>query len=726
MGYNVTKRVSALRKQVDEGSAGRWGFVRILFLSILTFSVLAFIISPAPESSLDEEHEISAETEAVQWNVTVRKQFNERVVWLENFTLLDLLGCHSLYKHYGLLVLRSINTKYRGEKQDENGISGLFGGVSFGLLGSRLATNAFLKLGFVVIAFWPFWALAAGCGYLIVHSPWLTPISFTILGVLDRKRSPFYSGIYGPLRPNGSFSGTDLSCPGLACPAMVDVKVAQTHTLTQTLKKYNAFNNTNLSLVQVILAHADYPAVVQEEAPPQQDELELEEQPEDKISATGFVSNELGTVEQSSLAGLSAVLEAHDKIIRYVKSLEEKGYKSSVLNKNYPSHLSHLEKVTANLNPLAKMIAMSLTPNRMWALGHLPATVIATAYLATEAGKSLVFKRHAGAGFTRISRYPNLQARAVVQAQGPYHQEYNGDIRLMVRQAIICSQRHGDFGRAFLPNRMPIESRAMRDLLEILYAEPAIRGEIGALVELDAHMEEIHVNWRTVFGGRVRQQEKENRGNEESSSPFWKGIVFKSVVLTPLNEVVEQALKGIHPVRLSRIAELLESTSKLQAKISISARLPGFKRQALEADVTAEETDDIIQSLIRKGPEAKALIHRWRIVRRMLTRYNWLSTRVGDDAVSILGVVQGLVHPHSEDEGAGAVMASFDSLVPLRQRRFVELLGRQWEPTFYKDSPHPGDIEISVTNEEFVESLKQNGGSTDSGASEKLSSVGSG
>jgi hypothetical protein len=47
-----------------------------------------------------------------------------------------------------------------------------------------------------------------------------------------------------------------------------------------------------------------------------------------------------------------------------------------------------------------------------------------------------------------------------------------------------------------------------------------------------------------------------------------------------------------------------------------------------------------------------------------------------------------------------------DVLVPLRQRRYVEILGKSWEKNFYKNSPYAEDLEIFVKTEDYENVLR--------------------
>jgi hypothetical protein len=686
VGYDLTKRISDLKRQTDESRIGRWGLFRVVILSCVLLAIIANFVLPSHTPHQGEED---------TWHKDIEVQVKERLAWLESSPIVLWSGSADIYWD----IARSLTDGIQAQEDSVDDANAIVSFSAIWTMFHRIYVGAVLRVSFVLLAFWPLWIISFLLGYWALTNRYIQRPSETLLGVCDPHRGPFYSGLWGPLQPNNSFSGIDYSAPGLACPKKEKRSVAMRDRLAVILKKYDAFSETNIELVQIVLAHADFPAVVGEEN--WGDDDDNDDVKEEKASKTGFVSNEDGNVRDSCILGLTAILEAHQKLAYYVSSLQKKKVKNHSLNKNYPGHIANLKKLTDSMSPLGKMLLLSLTADRQWAIGQLDAKLIATAYLSTEAGKSLVFKRHSGQ-FTRISNYPHLQARAVVTSILPYHSEYNGDERLIIRQAIICSRRHGDFGRAFLPIKMPIQSRALRDWLEILYADPDQRTDSAHLVELDGHIEEISVNWRNGFSSRLRKEAAEKTPDGKTvkikaGTPrsIWKGVAFKSVVLMPFKEMISIALKGIHPQRISRISALLALTRQHQARISISARLPGFKRLAMEAEKSTADTDDIVKNLLSQKDGAQSFEY-WRIVRRMLTKYNWLSTRIGDDGVPLAGLVKGGI----EGEG-GRNFEALDIVVPLRQRRFVELFGRKWEANYYGDGPTPEDIRVFITNAEY-------------------------
>jgi len=652
----------------------------------------AILIHQFTASSLSIKESDTAEQ---TWQKQTRREFEDNISWLAATPFLSPAGA-SLYEAYAQAVVSTFHVAEKKPSGEFVDLGAIFASIS------RKFTSVWLRFGFVLIAFWPIWIVSFLFGYFGFRHRYWGKKTEDILGACDKGLGPFYSGLYGPLRSNGSFSATDHSCPNLACLQMVKPEQALSHKLGQLLKRYGASNQTNIDLARVILRYFDFPSYVEGEQSAEQVSETGEEFEEENVRSAeqGFVSNATGIIEHSAVSGLESALSAHAALVRYVEIAKSKGLTNAQLNTSLSLHHELLNPLLVSLKPEAQLLASLLSPNRAWALGHLPPNMLASAYLATEAGKCLVYKRD-GARFARISRYPHLQARAVIQSLVSYGKEYNGDTRLIIRQAIICSRRHGDFGRAFLPDKMTVEGRALRDWLEVLYEEPSKREAVARLVELDAHIEELSINWRFVYSRRIRQDSEDQKSSPKDSVfeqiRYWKGMVYKSVVLVPLKEVVNTALRNIDDLRVRRISELLKLTRRYQTSLSVSTRLPGFKHQALDA----QNPVDLLE-----GSDGQALFDRWVIVRRMLRRYNWLSTRVGDDAVPGHGLVQALVVSPDLETGKPELI-SFDMLVPIRQRRYDEMFGKQWESLYFIDSPHPANIRVFVEVEQFKQAMKR-------------------
>ncbi len=554
-------------------------------------------------------------------------------------------------------------------------------------------TGSFLKIFSLPFLFWPMWLLACFAGYSTLKKLVSKPIGSGLLDVLGIPNKPFYSGIYAPLRPNGSISCTDLSSPGLACPPLTEPQRAHSHDLARILRRYKAFNQTNLELVRVVLAHEDFPSTVPFEK--SVDDIPTE----DEDNEGTFVSNKDGTLLESTLMGLPAILAAHLELKQLFKTgaFDQKGpLPFEAVTAGIELKKSKLKDQKFGM--LANTLLGHITPARARAISSLPSTLIATAFLACEAGKALVFER-SGTEFSRISLYPHLQARAVLHSVQSYHHEYKGDGKLIVRQAIVCSRRHGDFGRAFLPIGMPIQSRAIRDWLEILYCNREQQAHLAELCELEAHLEEIHINFQN---GLLEKLE-----SEKGKLPkFWKGFRHKANVLIPLDSMLEVCFQDIEDKRVDHIMSLMKSSRPLFLSLSISSRLPGFKRQAIEAAKFGEGFGETLEQM-KKLKGGEKTVARWRIIRRMLTRYNWLSTRVGDDPVPQEGFVRALVLDRSESQFEPSAI-KFEHAVPLRNRRFDELLGANWKKEFYQEEISQSDMKICTTLESYEKVVGEN------------------
>lgn len=708
MSYNLAKRLANIQRDSESEDLGRIRFGRALFYCCMILGLLLYGFEKSGMGSAGDRPEIrfkqeeaknvkkvgQADSYGEDWRKMIKASVMERVDWLDA----SWFGS-SAADRYLAFAQWSVGV-FGGEvaQRDQSGNEGFFDLTNIWIGFRRGLAQTILRIGFALLIFWPLWLVSGAVCFGVARTRAKPKPTTDLLGVCDPGKSPFYSGIWGPLKPNSGISGTDFSCPSLACPAMIKKQDAVNHELFRTLRKYGASNETNLDLVRIVLAYKNYPAFVDDERPP--DEATATETEMVVLSSSGIYSNADGNLEQGTIEGLRGVLEAHVALTRYYRT-HQKG-KEANLEAQFGRVQNDLEKIGKRLTPLGKILLQALTPERGMAIAEFSPKVVASAYLALEAGKSLVYDKVEG-GFSRVSRFPHLQSRAVIQSLVSYHKEYDGDTRLMIREALICSRAHGDFGRPFLPESMPVPARALRDWLEILYAMPPKRQDAAYLAELNSHIEEFHFNFRDRLGERLRSSENQGTDAPRLKPLISLGFDFKSVIMMPLHILVGTVLQGISTERLTRVMKLIELTRKLQAGIHISARLPGFKRQAEEAEKGSLESGGVTQRLALEESGAQ-LVEKWLIVRRMLTRYNWLSTRVGDDAVPLDGLMQGVLIDRT---GESAIVVGLDAVVPLRHRRFREIFGQQWERTYYSHSPHPNDIEVFANAAEFEKRLTE-------------------
>ncbi|MBL7663149.1 hypothetical protein JNK13_10405 [bacterium] len=710
MAFDYSKRLSTIQKEVEKRE-GEISPRKALVLSIIALLICVAIlpkrqtVNIGTETSSQHKRSIEDITNSVKsffgagssketTNITALNSH-----WEENLKL-KLEGRFSTltYLPFG----QSFANRYYRFCQSVLGTGGATDRLTIrrpaGIV-ERFLTIFFLDLGFILFSFLPFWLLAIALGiYWTKYRMKPTPTK-DFLGVCDPGVSPFYSGIYAPFVPNGGASASDFSAPGLATPQKISLAEASKHKLAMMLRGAQALNGTTQELVQIILAYRDYPGFVEEERAAEEytDATEDSQSVDTAPAKLGFVAPGNNTLEHDTCLSLEALLEAH-QILKDLWAKVGDALAEDRFEALFGDYLSAVGSKSKQTSQLVQTLIQSLTPRRSQALAKLPTHLVAAAFLATEAGKGFTYERTKDL-FHQVSRYPHLQARAVIQSILSFHTEYNGEERRIIRQAVICSRRHGDFGRAQLPIDMSIPTRALRGWLEILYAVDEKRKDAGELMELDTHIEEIHEMWKRNIVERL----KIDAAKEKSSLyPMWKGVVYKSVILQPLAGVIEISLQNISSQRLERIQTLIACTRDDISSLSISARLPGFKRQAMEAERSAAESGGRT-SLLAVEPQEQDLLNRWLVVRRMLTRYNWLSTRVGDDAVPTDGLMQGIVLLRDEEQH----VVGFDALVPLRQRRYKELCGDDWENRFFLGSPHPDDIEVFSVIEDFKKTLTE-------------------
>ncbi|MCB0360389.1 MAG: hypothetical protein KDD44_12160, partial [Bdellovibrionales bacterium] len=262
MGYDYQKRLSSLKKQVDEGAQGRIGFVRAFVIAAGVFVLLLPVVrwlmpTAAPQSTSTEEQVRPPTTSDSLDNLATRLdlpaarrasvsgsasesvraweraqwQAEERARWLEQSTI---LGGAERYRRFAASVLGERPRDTSNSAKTELG--GWFEIVRFAY------RDGVLRGTFLVFAFWPWWLFSIVAGWAVARF-WFRPKRTNdLLGVADPGRTPFYSGIWGVFRPNNSISGTDYACPGLACPEYAPKRVAYGHTAGKLLREYGALN----------------------------------------------------------------------------------------------------------------------------------------------------------------------------------------------------------------------------------------------------------------------------------------------------------------------------------------------------------------------------------------------------------------------------------------------------------------------------------------------------
>lgn len=660
MALEFQKELSNLKAIADTDREGLLPpfrtYLVLLILVWATFFLFTLVTGARHNSTAVSTYQkefSSGPTLPSQWAARTLLERDDRILWLKKYGLLS-----GIYEKYSAgCFLFFISEKNSVTPDQKIGMTSVEG-MKFTVF--RFLTDSSLDFGFLLIAGTPVWVAGFFVGRLFGSKHWKPLKNKDILGICDPGVGPFYSGIYGPLNPNGSFSGTDYSCPSLVCPPTLSSDKIKETDLYSILESAGAVNKTNKSLLGIILAHSNYPARVPEEGRHEDDHTnvihETEEFEHVEPPTKALIKIDHKTLEWSTRHGLSAVCRCHATL----KSLLDTESFDSFENWQKTK-----EQLADDHDPLAKTLLTSLSAEKGKALAEVPINLLVSAYLATEAGKSLVFSP-VGDGFTQVSNYPHLQARAVIQSIPEYHEEYDGDQRMNLRQAIITSRKHGDFGRTFLLRSMTAQSKAIRDFLEILGSEPGQVMTTGELVELTSHLETVKKTFAHGFVADIKNQ----FAFPDQSKPF--GFLHHNVVLVPVKKCFSFGLAMRSNEEIEHIYKLCVQASKVQEAHPITTRMPGVKQNFDSAISRKVPENSCYEWLVN---ENKMFEQKWHILRRTLIYYNWLSSKLDDRLVPEDGLVAAAV------PGEDGVAQYIYACVPLRKRRIAEILGAEWEHT---------------------------------------------
>ena len=137
--------------------------------------------------------------------------------------------------------------------------------------------------------------------------------------------------------------------------------------------------------------------------------------------------------------------------------------KTTYLVKNINNLLSGIKEDNTLLNSL-KII---FDDENIKVLKSINPNFILTGVLALQAGKILSYKNESGE-WTDTTSFPELSARAVLNSLFEFKESYNYQERAAIRQALIYSSRNTVFGPVKKPVNLPLNTKILRDLFEII------------------------------------------------------------------------------------------------------------------------------------------------------------------------------------------------------------------------------------------------------------------
>ncbi|MBP9838775.1 MAG: hypothetical protein KBC84_08675, partial [Proteobacteria bacterium] len=411
--------------------------------------------------------------------------------------------------------------------------------------------------------------------------------------------------------------------------------------------EFEAFNDTNLSLVQIILAYPDYPGDIYQD---------------------DFSDNRL-TLINSANQGLNSILSLHKILGQYIGALKNQDYPLDRLNFEYTLHYLALDKLGEKLDNVARVALQCLTPNLAWALSEMSSQAVATAYLATEAGKCLVFKKE-GEHFLRISQHPHLQARAILQSVESYFNDYSYNEREQIRQAVIYSTSVNPEKEILLPLQMTKGAKGLRNCLEILWHLNNNWQSKAKTLELHGHLSDLHHNFCENYLNKISTQ-------HIVGNPHIYGLPYRSLTLVAIDLITECSFINIDEERINRIIQLLNED---------------------------EEFKNFEKFLVSSKGKNRLEIQKQIITFAMLKKHNWAANKIGDFYLPQERVIKSIVVGQDTSTSRSLVFG-FESLVPLRQSKFQEYFGIDWKEKYFPQAPHHHSVKIFVDQESYQNNL---------------------
>ncbi len=521
------------------------------------------------------------------------------------------------------------------------------GGFSW-LLGSF--KFMFLRVSFLVLAAGRLWLFTSLLAILLARRRY-QPYENTddVLGQTGNGRS-YFSGIQAGLRNLNSLGAPDFQVVGLACPALVGRDEVMSSSLGQFLEKTGAANETNVTLCAALLAANHIPAFA---APPSMT----------TVPPTG----------DASLADVSHLLltRAHDLYNRYRSGAE--GPAGILAHEKLPEPFS----ISSYMDIMHRAMHQSLPESFRKSIASLSPQMIFTTLLAYQAGKVLSYADEGGRWIQK-SNYPQLSARAILHSIPSFAREYDFEQRKTIRRALIYASRSSVFGPVRFATDLSLESRALRQWVELLLEQPAKILYTTHDLELFALTYECHELWKQAFTVAVHEL--------DSQFPDQIHITPGGLLLLPVTALMQVARKVIPAEYFKRLTELAQYVYTEQQKLALEAESmsDSIKSGVPEYEkIFAPLTKDERQTLAELHQLDERDLRQWSAFRIVLYTYGWLARRVGDYTVPESSVIFAVLHnPTSGIAQNELALAGQSSIVPLRGSRIAERLGRGWTDEF--------------------------------------------
>lgn len=524
-----------------------------------------------------------------------------------------------------------------------------------------------IQLLFAMIAAFRFWIFAALAAYAWNFTSRAPHCGNDLLGQTGNGRL-FFSGIRAGLDKVNKRGVPDKQIVGLIALNSVGRGEVLNSEIYKILDRFNAVNETNISLAAYILSYKNYPAYVA---------AQEEEQLLAKFFETGAVLEKCAAMSLKKCLALHAAYRGEGSL-----DGEPDGQRTAPINLEGYSEL--LESA------LHRVLTLSLRDS----LAELKPSMVASMVLAVEAGKILTFA-HEGGKWLRKSSFPQLNARAVIHSIAAYGDEYDVDDRTTLRRGIIYADRNSGFGPVRFPVDLSEASRSLRQWGELLMAPPHRLQATADEVELYGIVCESQARWRDLFLTRAMALDAETVDDAFASR--------SNMLFLPIKKVLASMREVVDPAARKRLEELVAAVSQRQKLDAMSRE---FALGGSDPNDAPKNYERILPPLSFTEQKSLASIHGltmdeirdWSAFRVILESFSWLGRRVGDYTVPANSVIFCVFKVAEGVRGRNEHgLAGMPGMVALRGSRLEERWGKFWSSRFTQAD----DAKMAETREDF-------------------------
>jgi hypothetical protein len=465
-------------------------------------------------------------------------------------------------------------------------------------------THALIRVTFVLSVSMRYWLLGIFIGILYQIFKLRPYKGLDFMGQTGNGRF-YFSGIR--LGLEHVRESTSLLARGLACPLKASSSEAYNSRMYKILKNYKAESETNLELISIILAYANWPNSL----------------PNAQLSEDATLT----TLDQVSVDLL-------ETIFNFLNN-------TSITNKD-----SSIEDAITNI--LSKSLLNELL--------KIDKKEIATVILAMQAGKVLLYAKQNGTWIEK-SRYPQLSARAVLHSTINFSREYNALQRTRIRQALIYAQRTSYFGPIALPDNMSYSTQALRCLAELLLTDPAKISVKAPQIELFARCWEIE------------QALKNNFLSNADRLKVLEGCYYSTqgLILVPVQKFIKVLKEISGDIDLKRIEKLQNELVNLEENKKFDFSHKENSSNTFGRLLAKPIYNNEYEQITEMHSIDKETIKLWSALRVPLQAYGWLAQKIGHHSMPENGLILGIAKEQIyKYDVPSTKLVELKALVPLR------------------------------------------------------------